>query len=378
MKLALPLALAVFACAPIAAEEAPLLVTLRGQVVDAQTGEPIAKALVSIRDRKVEAVTDASGRFSFAGLPPGDIEIAVTTVGYGLARRTVLAGPDTGELEIRLGQDAIKRSEAVAVIAAPFESSDPAAPSEQQLGGTELRNLASVLTDDPLRSVQSLPGITTGDDFGATFATRGSGFTSVGFYVDGVLMKSPFHTIRDDINGSFSLTVVNGDVVDSVSLVNGGAPARYGDRIGSVLSLRTRDGSYEGFSGRASLGTSGLQATLEGPIGGARKTSWLLSARKSYLDYVLKRIDENSDIALGYYDVTGKLTRSISATQTLSLGLLHGHSRWRSTEPNPAPPDLITADAETDLATLRWRLFPSSRSWWENVAFFSREGGTEP
>jgi outer membrane cobalamin receptor len=375
MRVALHLALAAFACAPVAAEEAASLVTLRGRVVDAQTGEPIAKALVSIRDRKVEAVTDAGGRFSLAGLPPGDAEITVATVGYGLARRTVRASADMRELEIRLGQDALKRSEEVAVIAAPFEPSDPAAPTEQQLEGTELRNLANVLTDDPLRSVQSLPGITTGDDFGATFATRGSGFTSLGFYVDGVLMNAPFHTIRDDMNGSFSLTLLNGDVVESVSLVNGGAPARYGDRIGSVLSVRTRDGSREEFSGRASLGTSGLYATLEGPIGAAKTTSWLVSARKSYLDYVLERIGQNGDIALGYYDVTAKLARSLTATQTLSLGLLHGQSRWRSTEPNLDPSDLYTADAGTDLATLRWRLFPSSSSWLETVAFFSRETG---
>jgi outer membrane cobalamin receptor len=375
MRVALRLVLAAFACGPVAAEEAASLVTLRGRVVDAQTGEPIAKALVSIRDRKVEAVTDAGGRFSLASLPPGDAEIMVATVGYGLARRTVRASADMRELEIRLGQDALKRSEEVAVVAAPFEPSDPAAPTEQQLEGTELRNLANVLTDDPLRSVQSLPGITTGDDFGATFATRGSGFTSVGFYVDGVLMNAPFHTIRDDMNGSFSLTLLNGDVVESVSLVNGGAPARYGDRIGSVLSVRTRDGSREEFSGRASLGTSGLYATLEGPIGAAKKTSWLVSGRKSYLDYVLERIGQNGDIALGYYDVTAKLTRSLTATQTLSLGLLHGQSRWRSTEPNLDPSDLYTADAGTDLATLRWRLFPSSSSWLETVAFFSRETG---
>lgn len=375
MRLALHLALAVFVCAPVAAEEIPPLVTLRGRVVDAQTGEPIAKALVSIRDRKVEGVTDASGRFSLAGLPPGDTEVAVATVGYGLARRTVRAGLDTGELEIRLGQDALKRSEDVVVTAAPFEPSDPAAPTEQQLGGTELRNLANVLTDDPLRSVQSLPGIATSDDFGATFATRGSGFTSVGFYVDGVLMNAPFHTIRDDMNGSFSLTLLNGDVVESVSLVNGGAPARYGDRIGSVVSLRTRDGSHEEFFGRASLGTSGLYATLEDPIGAARKTSWLVSARKSYLGYVLERIGQDADIALGYYDATAKLTHRVTATQTLSLGLLYGQSRWRSTEPNLDPTDLYTADAQTDLATLRWRLVPSSSSWLESVAFFSRETG---
>src|SRR5437867_12441232 len=229
MKRPLLLVLAVLVGAPLAAEDPTVPVTLRGRVTDAQTGGPLAKALVAIRNRRIETVTDAGGRFVLAGVPPGEVEIAVTTVGYGPGRRTVQAGRETEDLEIRLGQEALRRAEEIAVTTAPFEPLDPAAPAAHLLGGTELKNLASVLVDDPLRSVQSLPGVAASDDFGATFAARGLGFSNVGFYVDGVLMSAPFHTIRD-VNDSFSLTLMNGDVLDSLSLVSGGAPARYGDR----------------------------------------------------------------------------------------------------------------------------------------------------
>lgn len=367
------LALTVLAGPPVEAEDPGASVTLRGRVIDAQTGEPIAKALVSVRNREAEAVTSADGRFVLGGVAPGEAEIAVTTVGYGPARRTVHAGPETEDLEVRLSQEALRRREDVAVAASPFDAMDRAAPAAHALEGTELKNLASVLVDDPLRSVQSLPGVTASDDFGATFAARGLGFSNVGLYVDGVLMRAPFHTIRD-VNDSFSLTLLNGDVVESLSLLNGGSPARYGDRIGSVLDLTTRDGSREEFVGRASLGATGLYATLEGPIGGTRKTSWLVSARKSYLDYVLRRIDENG-IALGFYDATAKLTHSPSPAQRVSLGLLHGRSRWESTETNLRPHGSHDADAGTDLATLQWRWLPSPRSWLESVAFVSRETG---
>ena len=330
------LALAMLAgVVPLAAQDPPEPVTLRGRVLDAQTGEPIAKALVSIRGRKAEAVTDAGGRFALVGVPPGEAEITVTTVGYGRARKMVHAGPEAEELEIRLSQEALRRAEEVAVSAAPFEALDPAAPAAHVLEGTELENLASVLVDDPLRSVQSLPGVAASDDFGATFAARGLGFSNVGFYVDGVLMNAPFHTIRD-VNDSFSLTLLNGDVVESLSLLTGGAPARYGDRTGSVLALKTRDGSHEEFVGRASLGATGLYVTLEGPMGEAKKTSWLVSARKSYLDYVLERLDE-SGVVLGFYDTTVKLTHTPRPTQKISLGFLHGRSRWESTETDPSP-----------------------------------------
>lgn len=369
------LALALLVSAPLAGQEPLAPLALRGRVIDAQTGEPIAKALVSIRSRKLEAVTDGSGRFVLAGVPPGEAEIAVTTVGYGLGRRTVDAGRDTAEIEIRLDQEALRRAEDVAVTAAPFEPSDPAAPAAHMLGGTELENLASVLVDDPLRSVQSLPGVTASDDFGATFASRGLGFSNVGLYVDGVLLSAPFHTVRD-VNDGFSLTLLSGDVLESLSLITSGAPARYGDRIGSVLAMKTRPGSREQFVGRASLGATGVYATLEGPMGAAKKTSWLVSARKSYLDYVLERIDETG-IVLGFYDANAKLTHHPRPSQTLSLGLLHGRSRWRDTETDLRPQDSHTADAGTDLATLQWRWLPSSRSWLESVAYFSRESGLD-
>src|SRR5687768_6815956 len=235
MTTPLVLALAMFVCSSLRTERSPATAVVRGRVVDARTGEPIAKALVSIRSHKIAAVTDASGRFTLSAVPAGPVEITVTTVGYGLERRAVQAGDQAEELEIRLNQEALRREEEVAVTTAPFEPADPAAPSAHVLAGTELENLASVLVDDPLRSVQSLPGVAAADDFGATFAARGLGFSNVGLYVDGVLMAAPFHTIRD-VNDGFSLTLVTGDVVESLSLLSGGAPAPYGHRTGAVLA----------------------------------------------------------------------------------------------------------------------------------------------
>ena len=57
-------------------------VRLHGTVRDSRTNEPIAKALVSIRDLKIETTTDENGDFEIADVPPGDVELYVTTVGY--------------------------------------------------------------------------------------------------------------------------------------------------------------------------------------------------------------------------------------------------------------------------------------------------------
>src|SRR6267143_2032969 len=70
-------------------------VRLHGTVRDSRTNEPIAKALVSIRDLKIETTTDENGDFEIADVPPGDVELYVTTVGYTLIRRKIAVQPGT-------------------------------------------------------------------------------------------------------------------------------------------------------------------------------------------------------------------------------------------------------------------------------------------
>ena len=227
----------------------------RGRVLDAATREPIAKALVSVRGRGIETTTNADGEFEIAGLSGGKFEVYVSTVGYGLVKQEIEVSGTASPIDILLGQEAFRRTDSVTVSADVFESPDSKNASEHTLNNTELKNLANVLVDDPLRSVQTLPGVTTGDDFYAQFSVRGAGFRNIGFYIDGVLAKEPFHTVRD-VNDSGSLTILNGDLVESLSLYSSGAPARYGDRTAAALNVETQNGNTERTIGRANLAAS--------------------------------------------------------------------------------------------------------------------------
>jgi hypothetical protein len=236
------------------------------------------------------------------------------------------------------------------------EAASPAAgtppPLARRYDGEELMALSSVAASDPLRAVQALPGTAANDEFNAGFAARGSGFESAGLSIDGVRLQAPFHTIRD-INDGYTLTIFNGDVLDSVSLVPGAAPARYGDRVGAVLAVRTREGRGDGFHGRASLGAAGVFATLEGPIG--KRASWLASARQSYLDYILERVDDRPRLALGYRDLTARVVARPRPSQTVSLLALFGRAAYENTEEDPSAHTMESAGAGTGLLLLSWR-----------------------
>src|SRR5947207_15986746 len=122
-----------------------LAVTLHGRVLDSRTGEPVAKATVAIRELNLETRTNDNGEFELLNVPPGEIKLQVTTVGYGLMRRKhdVAAAPI--ELEILRGPAVLRRTDEVSVIEKVFLEPEPAAVSDPSLTQAELNNQSSVL-----------------------------------------------------------------------------------------------------------------------------------------------------------------------------------------------------------------------------------------
>src|ERR1035441_3555896 len=110
--------------------------TLRGRVIDLKTAEPIAKALVSIRSQNLQSVTDEKGRFELTNVSPGDVDLYVSTVDYGLLKQRIeVKAGENVELELLLGQEALKHSERITVTAGPF------APVRSEEHTSELQSL---------------------------------------------------------------------------------------------------------------------------------------------------------------------------------------------------------------------------------------------
>ena len=65
--------------------------TLTGAVVEAESGEPVEGAAVLIPDLGQTVITNAFGRFTFPSLPPGEITIRASRLGYA---------PTTGTVEV--------------------------------------------------------------------------------------------------------------------------------------------------------------------------------------------------------------------------------------------------------------------------------------
>jgi hypothetical protein len=175
--------------------------------------------------------------------------------------------------------------------------------------------------------LQNLPGVTSNNDFSSEFSVRGAPFHRVGLYLDSVLLHSPFHTTDGQADDG-SLTVFNGDLTDDMTLYQGAWPVRFSDRTAGVLDVQTREGSREGFHGKVSVSASNAGVTLEGPVH-KQRGAWLVDYRKSYLQYILNRIDfgDQPPLAFAFDDVQGRFDYDLTPHHSFSLTALEVRRR---------------------------------------------------
>jgi hypothetical protein len=356
---------------------------IQGSVVDARGGEALANVVVQLVGAPYRATTDSAGRFHITGLPPGDYTVNVSTVGYHLAKKAFhLDAGETKEFEVVLSPDTFHQTETVVARADPFETTREDSPSTLVLAGNDAKNLGSVLADDPLRAVQGLPGVSSNNDFDARFSLRGADYSRIGLFIDGVLLHAPFHMI-EGTSVSASGTAFNADIVEEMELYPGAFPARYGDRTAGVLDVTTRDGNRSDYTFRVEASMSNAGFLAEGPFGKkTKKGSWLVSARKSYLQYILERTFPDNSMAFGMEDVQGRLAYDFSPRNAITLFVLESYSDLdrSSTRSTLGINSLMEAGYHYTLGNLGWRYSPSDKLLIKNHAAWMREksNGSNP
>src|SRR4030095_4966737 len=189
------------------------------------------------------------------------------------------------------------------------------------------------------------------------FSVRGAPFSRVGLYLDGILLHSPFHTTDGQIENG-SLTIFNGDLTEDMSLSQGAWPVRYSDRTAGILAVETRQASREKIRGQVSASASNAGLLLEGPIGANKRGSWLADFRKSYLQYILNRIDfgDQAPMVFGFTDGQARLDYDFSSKHSVSLTYLDGASgvdRQRFRDELSAN-SVMTSGFRFTLANLGW------------------------
>ena len=167
------------------------------------------------------------------------------------------------------------------------------------------------------------------------------------------------HTVNGITDGG-SIAMINSETLSSVSLLPGSYPQRTGRQLGAEVDLATREGSREEFRGRAGLSGTSVNFLGEGPIANGQG-SWLASIRRSYLDYLIKRIDPEAGFAFGFVDAQGKAVYDFSPRHQVSVTALLGRAAFEEGDPDVGVNEIKDGVSRAWLSSVSWRYLPGPR-----------------
>lgn len=311
--------------APVKAEApvSPLepLGIIEGRVVDKQSKQEIVGAKLQVLiaaspDKLIGAVTDIDGGFQIKNVPVGTHRLKITATDYKTLIKTdvsVVVG-QSSKFTVELKPDIARADEIVVTADALFSKSDDAKVSTNSLSQEEIRR-APGSVEDVSRMVQSLPGVAVASDTRNDLIVRGGSPAENFTMVDGIEVPNINHFGTQGTGGG-PIGMINVDFLEDVTFSAGGFGTKYGDRLSSVMDVRYRDGDKNRFGGKFDLGIAGAGFILEGPIQQG-KSSFIVSARKSYLDLILGATGLSA--VPNYSNFNLKATYDISPSHRLAL-----------------------------------------------------------
>ena len=173
--------------------------------------------------------------------------------------------------------------------------------------------------NDIMRSIQLLPGVKSESDASSSFQVRGGTSAQNQVLFDLVPIYNVGH-----VGGMFS--TFNDDALAGATLYKGLLPAQYGGASSAVLDVTGRTGNKQTYHGGATIGLLAAKGTFEGPIV-KDKASFLVTARRTYMDLFLKMVPDFRHNTLYFYDVNAKLDWTISRKDQLFLTFFTGYDR---------------------------------------------------
>jgi carboxypeptidase-like protein len=349
---------------------------VRGKVTSVTGGEPLSHVLVSVLDTKLQAVTSADGTFTIRDINSGKHTLRFEAVGYRLV--TVPFSVTTGEVrefDVNLAPDNFRRTDKVEVRGDIFQGGDSPSVNEMNLTSSEIKQASTVLADDPFRAIQSLPGVSASgnNELYAEFSVMGAPFSTVGIYVDDVLIPPPLHNVPNQQEGA-SLSLLTSQTVDEMKLLPVAQPEKFGDEIGAALDIHTREGSRTAPIFRLAPGIADSEFLGEGELGASKHGAWLASFRKSYIGWLVRNRIGPGFNDVSFYDGDVKLDYDILPGQSLSVYSLAGHNNVQVA--NPAS-GLIHGATDFYFTRLGWRWSVSPHLLLDSRAAYIRQPVSE-
>lgn len=170
--------------------------SIRGNVYDKETGEPLAYASVFLKGTQLGDVSDIDGFFNISGLPVGEYTLVVSYLGF-----------DTVSLDIAIRNNQIINKQ-INMVESSTLLGEVSVSGKKQQARTEVKISSLTVTPKEIKALPStggeadiaqylqiIPGVVSTGDQGGQIYIRGGSPVQNRILLDGVTIFNPFHSI---------------------------------------------------------------------------------------------------------------------------------------------------------------------------------------
>ncbi|AXT52192.1 TonB-dependent receptor [Aquimarina sp. BL5] len=295
---------------------------LSGNVVD-QTGQPVLGASVLIEGTEKGAQTDFDGNYRIENIIPGSYNLTVSYIGFQTQTKfnIIVKSKGTPAYNFVLKESAEALDEVVISNVNRISRPKETPLSIQTLSAVEIATYPGS-NNDVVQVAQTLPGVSPSiGGFRNDLIIRGGAPNETVYYLDGMEVPNINHFSTQGSSGG-PVGLINVSFIDNVTLSTSAFGAQYDNPLSGVLQFSQRKGNNKDFSGNFRISASEAALTLEGPLFKGKKneeskTTFLVSARRSYLQFLFEVI--GLPFRPNYWDYQYKINHKINKYNDISL-----------------------------------------------------------
>jgi len=268
-------------------------VRFSGWVKDSTNHAPIPYATLQIKGTLVGATADENGYFALE-LSAKTYTFIVRALGFLPVETTVVLKRDTSVVFylsptlLQLGQVIVS----VPRVESPY-------PGIYRLTAQTVKNSPSIAEPDVVRALARAPGIYQLSDVRPSLYVRGGAADQNQFLLDGIEIFNPSHLLG-------TISPFNVETIGAVETYAGIFPARYGNRLSSVILLKP-DFFVNKKQWKANLSLLASTFTFKQRW---KKAGLVVGVRRTYMELALALLQ--APFTYSFYDISGHYFRQLA------------------------------------------------------------------
>lgn len=268
-------------------------VTLTGVVKD-QEGHPIEFATVKVQGKAIGTLTELDGSYKLVLAEADTIPMQFSCMGYREVKKNLIGAKGNVTLNVMLPHDDIMLQE---VEVTAYRNN---VGGMDQIDRKDLKLSPDVSGGSVEGLLTTMAGVNSSNEMSSQYSVRGGSYDENSVYINGTEIYRPQLVRSGQQEG---LSIINPDMVERIKFSTGGFPARYADKMSSVLDITYRE--PEAFEAGLTASLMGVNAYLGTNSG---KFSQLHGFRFKKNNSLLSSLETRGEYNPSYLDYQTNLT----------------------------------------------------------------------